>query len=1061
MRCPACSHENPAGARFCNACGQSLASAQPPVTPAAQIPRHLAEKILTSKAALEGERKQVTVLFADMKGSTELLADRDPEEARALLDPVLERMMDAVHRYEGTVNQVMGDGIMALFDAPLAHEDHAVRACYAALRMQESVRRYGEEVRRKEGILPQIRVGLNSGEVVVRSIGSDLRMDYTAVGQTTHLAARMEQAAAPGSTLIAAATWRLAEGYFQVTPLGPMNVRGLGEPIDVYELNGAGPARSRFQALAGRGLAAFTGRTGETARLHAALEQVIAGTGQVVAVVGDPGVGKSRLLWEFTHSSRVQGCLVLEGGSASYDKAASYLPVVELLKQYFQVEGRDDKRTVREKVTGKVLSLDRTLERSLPAFLALLDVPLDDDLWARLDPIERRGRTLEGLQRLLLFESRVQPLLVVVEDLHWIDSDSQAVLDTLVENLPSARLMLLVSYRPEYQHGWAGGMYYTRIGVEPLARASAEGLLGTLLGADPTLVELKRLLIERTEGNPFFLEESIRTLVETSALAGERGRYRLVESVSAIQVPASVHAVLAARIDRLPDDEKRLLQAAAVVGHDVPFQLLQAIVDWEESDLRRALARLQAAEFLYETSLFPDLEYSFKHALTHEVTYGNLLRQQRRDLHARIVEVIERLYAGRLSDHVDRLAHHALSGELWAKATTYLRDRSIRAATRSAYAEALTSFEGALRALDHLPRSRETLIQAIDLRLDSRAILAPLGRYSQILDYMREGESLAREVGDRRRLGLVLADLGARLRNVGDHERALEASRHAVDIASELADPALQIESRYRLAQVYFALGDLERSSSAFLETAQALSREEPAHRAPLPLFFAAWPRAWLGLTFSQLGRFTEARSHAEEALRIAQRADHAHTTIEAYGALGGVSLERGDLQTALRAMESALALLRANGSGAPNILSGLGHAYALSGRLDEALPLLEEAVRSEGSISAMGLGHAVRISRLAEAYLRRADRRGSRACAHGRRARDEVPGTGQRGARVASPRRDCRPPGSARCEGRTGALREQPDPGRRARHAAARCALSPRAWSTAPADGRDGACPD
>jgi tetratricopeptide (TPR) repeat protein len=795
-------------------------------------------------------------------------------------------------------------------------------------------------------------------------------MDYTAVGQTTHLAARMEQAAAPGSTLIAAATWRLAEGYVQVTPLGPLNVRGLGEPVDVYELNGVGPARSRFQALAGRGLATFTGRTDEIARLNAAIDRMSRGNGQVVAVVGDPGVGKSRLLWEFTHSSPVQSCLVLEGGSASYDKTASYLPIIELLKRYFQVEGRDDKRTVREKVTGKVLSLDRTLERSLPAFLALLDVPVDDDSWAQLDPMERRERTLEGLERLLRLESRVQPLLVLVEDLHWIDPDSQVALDTLVENLPSARLMLLVSYRPEYQDHWAGTTHYSRIGVEPLGRTSAEGLLDALLGADPTLGELKRLLIERTEGNPFFLEESIRTLVETNALAGEPGRYRLVESVSGIQVPASVHAVLAARIDRLPDDEKRLLQAAAVVGHDVPFPLLQAIVDREESDLRRALAHLQAAEFLYETSLFPDLEHSFKHALTHEVTYGNLLRQQRRDLHARIVEVIERLYADRLADHVERLAHHALSGELWAKATAYLRERSIRAATRSAYAEALTSFEGALRALDHLPRNRETLIQAIDLRLDSRDILAPLGRYGQILDYMREGERLARELGDRRRLGLVLADLGARLRNVGDHERALEASRHAVDIASELGDPALEIESSYRLAQVYFALGDLVRSSSAFLETAQALAREDTAHRATLPLFFAAWPRAWLGLAFSQLGRFTEARSHAEEALRIAQRADHPHTTIEAYGALGGVSLEQGDLHAAVRALEPALALLRANGSGAPNILSGLGHAYALSGRLDEALPLLEEAVRSEGSISAMGLGHAVRISRLAEAYL-------------------------------------------------------------------------------------------
>jgi class 3 adenylate cyclase/tetratricopeptide (TPR) repeat protein len=930
-------------------------------------PAQFAER---TKSVLEGERKHVTVLFADMKGSTELLADRDPEEARSLLDPVLVRMMDAVHRYDGTVNQVMGDGVMALFGAPLAHEDHAVRACYAALRMQESVKQYGEEVRRREGIFPQIRVGLNSGEVVVRSIGSDLRMDYTAVGQTTHLAARMEQAAAPGSTLITAATWRLAEGQVEVTPLGSLTVRGLGEPVEAYELNGATPGRSRFQALASRGLTTFIGRTAEIERLNAALEQVRAGTGQIVAVVGEPGIGKSRVVWEFAHSSRTGNCLILEGGSASYDRAVSFLPIVEILKCYFHIEPRDDKRAVREKVIGKVLSLDRVLEPSLPAFLALLDVPIDGDRWVQLEPTERRESTIEAVRRLLLLESRIQPLLLVVEDLHWIDSDSQVVLDTLADSLPRERLMLLFSHRHEYQHEWVGTAAYTRIDLEPLGRANAEGLLSALLGADPELDELKRVLIARTEGNPFFLEESVRTLVETNVLAGERGRYRLIEPVYAISVPATVHAVLAARIDRLADNEKRLLQSAAVIGHDVPFPLLQAMVECDDSELRQALAHLQAAEFLYERTLFPDVEYTFKHALTHEVTYGTLLRRQRRELHARIVEIIERQHAAELAEHSERLATHALRGELWDKATKYLRERAIRAASRGAYAEGLTSFEEALRALAHMPESRDTKIQSIDLRLESRTVLAPLGRYGQILNYMREAESLAKQIGDKRRLGLVLADLAARLRNVGDHERALEAGRFAADIASDLGDIALRIEATYRLAQVYFALGDLLRSSSVLLDTIQLFADEDAVRLAAVPPFIAAWPRVWLGLALSQLGRFTEAVRHAQEALRLAEHAGHRHTLIESYGALGNVYLDQSDVRAALRVLEPGLALLRASGSDAPNILSALGHAYALSGRFDEALPLLEESVRSESAISAMGLGHAVRLSRLAQAYL-------------------------------------------------------------------------------------------
>src|SRR5262245_50232422 len=1008
MKCLRCQAENPAGTRFCGQCAAPLASAcpscgatnpprnkfcgqcaapldEPPrpgfAAPESYTPRYLAEKILTSRTALEGERKQVTVLFADLKGSMELLADRDPEDARRILDPVLEQMMEAVHRYEGTVNQVMGDGIMALFGAPLAHEDHAVRACYAALRMQESVKRYGETVRRQEGILPQIRVGLNSGEVVVRSIASDLHIDYTAVGETTHLAARIEQAASPASVLITAATLQLAEGHVQVAALGPVRVKGRAEPVDVYELIGAGPARSRVQALAGRGLTKFVGRSDEVEQLDATVERSRAGRGQVVAIVGEPGVGKSRLLWQFTHSRRTEHCLVLEAASISYGKATSYLPVIELLRGYFQIEGLDDTQKIRDKVISKLVTLDRALEPALPAVLALLDAPFEDEEWKRLEPEERRRRTLDGVRHLLLKESRAQPLVVVFEDLHWIDGETQAVLDGLVDGLPGARILLLVSYRPEYQHGWGHKTYYTQLRVDPLAPTSAHEILSVLLGVDASLDGLKRLLIDKTEGNPLFLEQSVRTLVETQALAGAPGAYRLVEPIHAIQVPASVHAVLAARIDRLSLQDKRLLQAAAVIGHEVPFALLQAVAEQTEPDLRRGLAHLQAAEFLYETSLFPDLEYTFKHALTHEVTYGTLVQQRRRELHARIVEAIERLHADRLAEHVEPLAYHALRGEVWDRATTYLREVAMRAARRSAYSESLTSFEEALRALAHLPEGREAKALAIDLRLDSRVVLAPLRQYDRILRYMREAEALARELGDRRRLGLVLADMGARLRNVGDHQRALEASQQALDIAGELADHDLRKEAKYRLAQAHFALGDLGQATSIFLETARAfadrgvprdvLALDPAPSPGALPSFFEAWPHAWLGLLFSHFGRFGEALEHAEQAMQIAGRTNHPHTLIESHGALGGVSLERGDLDTARRVFEQGVALLRATNVGDANLLSGLGHTYALSGRLSEALPLLEETVRSEVSISAMGLGLAVRMSRLAEAYLR------------------------------------------------------------------------------------------
>ncbi|PYM16625.1 MAG: hypothetical protein DMD81_12060, partial [Candidatus Rokuibacteriota bacterium] len=480
-RCPGCGTELPGSAKFCNQCGQPIvpapAAAPRFTSPETYTPRHLAEKILTSRAAMEGERKHVTVLFADLKSSTELLADRDPEDARRILDPVLERMMEAVHQYDGTVNQVMGDGIMALFGAPVAHEDHAVRACYAALRMQDSVGQLAEEVHRTEGVPIQMRVGLNSGEVVVRSVGSDLRMDYTAVGQTTHLAARMEQLAMPGSVLLTEATLKLVEGYVTVKPLGPRPVKGLDAPVDVYEALGATSVRSRLEVSTARGLTRFVGRDPELELLRQALERARDGHGQVVAVVGEPGVGKSRLYWEFKGSRGTAGWRLLESSSVSYGRVTAYLPVIDLLRVYFEIDSRDEARRIREKVTRQVLALDRALEPFLPSLLSLLDVPAEDPLWDRLQPPQRRQRTLEGVKRLLVRESQVQPLLLLFEDLQWIDAETQALLDGVVDSLPTARLLLLVSYRPEYQHPWGRKTYYREIRVDPLPPDGAEKLL--------------------------------------------------------------------------------------------------------------------------------------------------------------------------------------------------------------------------------------------------------------------------------------------------------------------------------------------------------------------------------------------------------------------------------------------------------------------------------------------------------------------------------------------------------------------------------------------------------
>jgi class 3 adenylate cyclase len=975
--CAACGEPNRQGAKFCRKCGQPLiqtdkggqTNASRFTSPERYTPKHLAERILDSKAALEGERKQVTVLFADLKGSMELLADRDPEEARKLLDPVLERMMEAVHRYEGTVNQVMGDGIMALFGAPLAHEDHAVRACYAALRMQESVEQYAEAVFRSHGVPVQIRVGLNSGDVVVRAIGSDLHMDYTAVGQTTHLAARMEQMATPGTILLAPATLQLAEGYVQVAARGPVAIKGLPEPVEIYALTGASAQRSRLHAAAARGLTRFVGRDTEIEQIRRALALAHDGRGQLVAVVGEPGVGKSRLVYEFTHSHRTQDWLILEASSVSYGKASSYLPVIGLLKAYFKVHDHETHRDIREKVTGKLLTLDRTLESTLPAVLALLDVPVEEAHWQALDPAQRRHRTLDAVKHLLLRESQAQPVLVVFEDLHWIDAETQALLDGLVESLPTARLLLLVNYRPEYQHGWGRKTYYSQMRLDALPPESADELLSALLGDDPALESLKRLLVRR--GNPLFIEESIRTLAETGALAGERGAYRLTRPIQAIEVPATVQVILAARIDRLSADDKQLLQTASVIGKDVPLVLLHAVAEAPEDAVHRGLTHLQAAEFLYETRLFPDPEYTFKHALTHEVTYSTLLQERRKTLHARIVGAIERSYPDRLTEHVERLAHHAVRGEVWEQAVTYLRQSGTKALARSANREAVSCFEQALAALGHLPETRGRLEQAIDLRFDLRTALHPLGEFERIFGCLREAEGLARTLGDQRRLGQMSVYMCLTFYMTGHPTEGLGFGQNAQALAESLGDVPLQVTANLYLGLACLGTGDYRRAEDLLPRVLQLLEGDRSRERFALAGFPAVLAHGYLTWCFADRGQFEEGIAHGQEGIRLAEALDHPYNLAFVCWILAYLHHTRGELTHAVGLLERGLALSREWNLTffSVNNTGHLGYAYALSGRIAESIPLLEQALSAS---EAMGFGASQLffLAYLGEAHL-------------------------------------------------------------------------------------------
>jgi len=941
MTCVRCGQDNPLGSRFCNACGTRLDAAPAAVAPKAYTPQHLAEKILTTRAALEGERKQVTVLFADLKGSMEILADRDPEEARRLVDAVLERMMEAVHRYEGTVNQVMGDGIMALFGAPLAREDHAVRACYAALRMQDTVTRYANEVQRAEGIAVRIRVGLNSGEVVVRSIGSDLHMDYTAIGQTTHLAARMEQMATPGTILITSSTLRLAESAIRVTPLGPRQVKGLEASLEVYELVGVVPARSMLRQGAAGQLSRFVGRQEELDRLRRMLAEAGAGRGQVAAVTAEPGVGKSRLLYELVQSPETREWRVLESSPLSYEKASSYLPIIELLREYFELDDRDGTDEITRKVRAKIGALDPDLDDAVAPILSLFIALPEDEPFRALDARERRRRVLDALTRLLLKESDRQPLLLVFENLQWIDAETKGLLDGLLERVLTARLLLLVNYRPEFEHDWRSRPGFSEVPIAPLSPASADELLKTLLGPDRALAPLRQLLIERSQGNPFFLEEIVRTLAETRVLAGERGAYHLASTLGTLQVPATVQAVLAARIDRLPDDAKLLLQSAAVIGIEVPQALLEAVTELPADTLRAALAHLVAAGFLDETRLFPDLAYRFKNSLTRDVAYASLLRDQRRALHARIVDAIETLYRDQLSAHIDQLAHHATRGEVWPKAAVYNRQVGSRAVARAANVEAVRAFEAALAALVRLPPTRETAERGIDLRLDLRPPLFQLGRLDEVLAVSREAEKIARELGDEQRLARVYTYLVNYHYLKGDTDAAIEYGERCLAVGRATGDAALEALARQYMGQSHHALGDYPRAERILRENIDSLDESRAGTS-----FVASC--AWLAMSLADRGEFEAAYTAIDRALLAAEVTHHAYSQTIAWTLAGLVSLRRGHLARAVLPLERSLeACIRKHLTVWQPIPSSLlGLAFVRMGHIAEGLHLLEDAAR-------------------------------------------------------------------------------------------------------------------
>jgi class 3 adenylate cyclase/tetratricopeptide (TPR) repeat protein len=984
-RCGKCGAESPPEKKFCGDCGSALGTAVAAAVAPSSPPRAAPKIRVTSEqpdasATLDGERKTVTALFADIKGSMDLIEDLDPEEARAIVDPALKLMIDAAHRYDGYIVQSTGDGIFAIFGAPVAHEDHPQRALHAALRMQEDLKRYADKLREQGQPPLLVRVGVNTGEVVVRSIRTgDAHTEYTPIGHSMSLASRLQTLAAPGSVVIGQSVQKFVEGYFQLKALGASRIKGVSEPVNVYEVTGLGPLRTRLQRSAGRGYTKFVGREREIETLKHIAGLAREGHGQIAGAVAEAGTGKSRLFFEFKAISQ-SGWMVLEAYSVSHGKASAYLPVIELLHGYFAIEAGDDARKRREKVTGRVLALERTLEDTLPYLFALLGVEEGTDLLAQMDAQVRRRRTLDAIKRILLRESLNQPLMVIFEDLHWIDEQTQALLTLLADSIGTAKLLLLVNYRPEYSHQWNSKTYYTQLRLDPLGKESAAEMLTALIGDAIEVRPLKRLIIERTGGNPFFMEETVQVLLDEGALVRDGAAFRITKSLSELKIPPTVQAILAARIDRLPAREKDLLQAMAVIGKEFPVALVREVIKQPHDEINRMLNELQLAEFIYEQPAAGDLEYTFKHALTQQVAYNSVLVERRRLLHRTIGAAIESLYRDRLEDHYVDLAHHYSLSDDAAKAVEYLRLAAEQAVARSAYSEAAADLQAALALLDRLPEGSERARTELTLRITENTVALVLYGVSS-LQHEQATQRLCDLADQLEENGLLLRGLVG-LASIyfthGEPLRALATGRRCLELAEPAPDGAALAYAAFEMACGAHAAGLLGEAASRY---AEAMLHAEQANHRDLILPFATWSSAAIQRSnvLASMGRVTEAAKLAEEGLRYARESRHLFSLGLALTAKPRTHCFLREPEIALMHAEEAIALSDEHGFAEwiPWGRFNRGWALAALGRVADGVAEMAEGIagfeRLGGvpwqrfSIALLAHGHA-RLGRHSEA---------------------------------------------------------------------------------------------
>jgi class 3 adenylate cyclase/tetratricopeptide (TPR) repeat protein len=955
------------------AAAPALTVASPERDPRAYTPKHLADKILHSKSALEGERKQVTVLFADVKGSMELAEQLDPEEWHRIMDRFFTILAGGIHRFEGTVVQFTGDGIMALFGAPLAHEDHAQRACWAALHLQEGLRNYADELRRTRGLNFSVRMGLNSGEVVVGKIGDDLRMDYTAQGHTVGLAQRTEQLAEAGRTYLTEQTAALVGGYFRLRDLGAFTLKGVRHPVHIHELEGAGASRTRLDVSRARGFFRFVGRADEMAAVEAAMARACDGHGQVVGIMGEPGVGKSRLCHELTEKARARDMRVHTAHCVAHGKMVPFLPVLELMRDFFGLTEQDGDEAAQRKIAGTLLLLDQALTDALPLVFDFLGVADPAEPPLRMDPEARQRQLFALVKRVAQARSRREPALLLFEDLHWIDDGSAPFVETLVDAVPGTRTLLVVNFRPEYHAAWMQKSHYLQLPLLPLGPEASSELLRELLGSDPSVAGLGERIRKRTAGNPFFAEEIIQALAEAGSLDGSKGAYRLRAPVETLALPASVQVVLGARIDRLPEREKQVLQTAAVIGKEFGEAVLQRVAGLPEAELAAALRALVQAELVYETALYPEAEYTFKHPLTQEVAYGSQLGERRKRVHAAVARAIEATSAEKLDEQAALLAHHwERAGEALTAASWHARAADWAGARDR---ETMIRHWARVRALlADVPESAETLALGVVARtrmIHNAIFLGDAGVDAAVL--FAEGMELAERLEGPAPRVILLSEYGGVPAQAGQMHEGLAHLSEGVALADRSADPFLRFMARTPYC-AYLGIAGCLREAVRIATEAEALCGGSPDLGAEITGFSPyCIDLVSRGLAMAWLGHPVDGAEVIERAIEVARQRRDAEAGAYAHSAASGVCELLGDAGSALS--EARQGVEMAEAIGGPTFraiaLANLARAHELAGQWTEASEVAEAALALVHTRRAGLLVETEYLAVLAHALLR------------------------------------------------------------------------------------------